>query len=103
MREIIFWLCVLVAGLGFAEQCKGEDDYIEDYSNDFEYQMAEEYSSIPTVQNFDIVSPSDRVFNVIEKQKERQIRDEIYRRQKYTYRPYSPNKRQHREMTKTDD
>ena len=104
------WLliCTVAIILGFVQgQCSKV--LADDYSNDFEFQMEQEFDNPPPdlsiVKGFDIIdpSPSQRVFDVIERQKQEKYLDKVYNREKYTYRPYSPNKRQHREMTKTDD
>jgi hypothetical protein len=48
-------------------------------------------------------SPSARFIQHINDEIERKLIKKQYLREKYTYEPFSPNKRQHRKMTKTDD
>ena len=48
-------------------------------------------------------SPSAKLIKHINDEIERKLIKKEYLREKYTYKPFSPNKRQHREMTKTDD
>lgn len=90
---IIIVIILLIVGV-FSTITKAEDDY----SNDFEFQMEQEYDSppaIPSGVNIEIdrsTYATDRVFKIIEQQKERKIRDEIYRRLKYPNSYYKEKK-----------
>jgi len=87
---ILFFITVL-----FVRYSKGEDDY----SSDFEYEMQKYDNDISKDYKID----SSALIKVIKRQREDKLIKQIYIREKYTYRPLSPNKKQHREMTKTHD
>lgn len=111
MRKFDFFLLLLTA-LCFAIFilkpliCNGQD-YYNDFSNDFDYQVSRDYENSinsNSINHFtDENSPSAKYYDSVRKMKERKIVNEIYRRQKYEYHPYSPNKKQHRQITKTND
>lgn len=79
----------------------------DDFSNDFDYQVSRDYENNINSNSINHFtgenSPSAKYYDSVKKIKERKIINEIYRRQKYEYHPYSPNKKQHRQMTKTND
>lgn len=72
----------------------------DNYSSDFEYRMMEKEQSTAIYSirpQLDDDSPSARYNAVRLNQKYREILNEIYKRQKHTYRPYSNNVYQQRE------
>lgn len=104
IKDLVIVVLVSIATTLITVKCVKADD---DYSNDFEYRLAEEYDN-----GFNESNVLDRYYHnpvrsnlhdVIRRQREDKLIKEIYRREKYTYRPLSPNKEQHRRMTRTDD
>lgn len=76
----------------------------EEYSNDFDFKMSEIYDN--KITNSKIINENYNPFNlyeVIQRQREDKIIRSIYLKEKYQYTPLSPNKRQHRKMTKTNE